>query len=261
MGSLLRTEPFSADELSHDAFLGGRLVIAQPKSGYRAGIDPVLLAASVEAKAGDSLLDLDCGSGIAGLCVAKRVAGLSLTGIELQPAYADLARHNGAENSVTLEVVTADLSDMPAALRQRQFDHVIANPPYFDRRTSTAARDPGRERATGQAIPLSDWVTVAARRVRSKGTVTIIQQAERLPDLLAAMAFHLGSLEVLPLIPRRGRSARLVLIRGRKGGRAAMRLHDGWVLHPGTAHGQGIEKYTHATGSVLREPAALIWPR
>ena len=46
---------FLASELSRDGFLGGKLQILQPKSGYRAGIDPVLLAASVPAQAGDQV--------------------------------------------------------------------------------------------------------------------------------------------------------------------------------------------------------------
>ena len=46
----------------------------------------------------------------------------------------------------------------------------------------------------------------------------MIQRADRVPDLMGAMAKHLGSLELLPLTPRSGRAARLVLMRGRKGG-------------------------------------------
>ena len=48
---------------SHDQFLGGRLMVAQPKTGYRAGVDPVLLAASVPAVRGESVLELGCGVG------------------------------------------------------------------------------------------------------------------------------------------------------------------------------------------------------
>ncbi|SHL38426.1 tRNA1(Val) A37 N6-methylase TrmN6 [Roseovarius marisflavi] len=260
MGSTLRRDGFDATELSHDAFLGGRLVIAQPKVGYRAGVDPVLLAASVPARAGERVLDLGCGGGVAGLCLAARVPGLRLAGLEVQPVYANLARRNAKANDIALDVVTGDLSNMPDALRQQQFDHVIANPPYFDRRQSTAARDAGRERAMGEDLSLGDWVSAAARRVAQKGCVTFIQRAERLPDLMAAAAMHLGSLEVLPLIPRRGRAARLVLLRGRKGGRAGFRLHDGWLLHEGPEHVQGGEKYTDLTDQVLRNAAALSFP-
>lgn len=260
MVSRLRTEPFAEAELSQDAFLGGRLRLAQPRSGYRAGIDPVLLAASVPARTGQSLLDLGCGSGVAALCVAARVPGVTLAGLEIQPAYASLARMNGTANSFALDVAEGDIGDMPAPLRARQFDHVIANPPYFDRGRSTAAEDAGREQAMGEALPLVEWVRAAARRTLSGGTVTFIQRAERLADLLTAMAAHLGSLEVLPLIPRRGRDARLILLRGRKGGRAALRLHDGWLLHAGESHAKDGEDYTAATSDVLRNAARLPFP-
>ncbi|MCO4829001.1 MAG: methyltransferase, partial [Lentibacter algarum] len=63
----------STPDLTHDAFLGGRLKLWQPKQGYRAGVDPVLLAASIAAKAGESVLDLGCGAGAAALCLGRRV--------------------------------------------------------------------------------------------------------------------------------------------------------------------------------------------
>ena len=260
MALTLRRESFDEAELSHDAFLGGRLVIAQPRGGYRAGVDPVLLAASVPARAGDRVLDLGCGGGVAGLCLAARVPGVRLTGLEVQPAYADLARRNATLNDIALDVVTGDLSNMPDVLRQQQFDHVIANPPYFDRHQSTPACDAGREQALGEGVSLADWVRAAARRAAQKGSVTFIQRAERLPDLMTAAMIHLGSLEVLPLIPRRGRAARLVLLRGRKGGRADLRLHDGWLLHEGPEHVQDGEKYTDMTDQVLRNAADLPFP-
>lgn len=245
------------DDLTTDDFLGGKLQITQPRHGYRAGIDPVLLAASVPARAGDTVLELGCGAGTALLCLGRRVPGLSLTGVEIQPDYAELALRNAAANGLEAEIIAGDLAQMPAVLTQRQFSHVFANPPYFDRRASTAAQDRGREMALGETLPLADWITVAARRTMPKGHVCLIHRAEKLPEILGAASQHLGSLEVLPLIPRSGRAARLVLVRGRKGGRADFKLHHGWVLHEGSAHEADRENYTRATACVLRDGAEL----
>lgn len=239
-------------------FLGGQLRIWQPAQGYRAGVDAVLLASAVPARAGDSVLDLGCGVGVAGLCVAARVPGVALTGLELQAGYAAMARRNGAGNGVDFEVVEGDLAQMPPALRERQFTHVIANPPYFDRAASTAASDSGREVAMGEDTPLETWVRVAAKRAAPKGTVTFIHRAERLPDLLAGFVAHLGSVQIIPLIPRRGRPARLVIVQGRKGGRAAPVLHDGWLLHQGNRHEVDGDDYTPETSAILRGGAAMM---
>ncbi len=240
-----------------NAFLGGALHIWQPKSGYRAGVDPVLLAASVPAKAGETLLDIGCGVGVAALCAGRRVPGLSLTGLELQPDYADLARRNGQENGIPFDVHTGDLTAMPPALKAQQFDHVIANPPYYDRTASTPAQDRGRETALGEDTPLSDWVRHAAKRAAPGGSVTLIHRAERLPDLLTAFQAHLGSIEALPLAPRQARPARLLLVRGKKGGRADFCLHPPWILHNGTRHEADGESYTKPTACILRDGAAL----
>lgn len=248
------------DELTHDDFLGGRVKAWQPAGGYRAGVDPVLLAASLPAQPGDCVLELGCGVGVASLCLAARVPGLRLTGVELQVDYVDLARRNGTEAGLDFEVCAADLNALPEPLRQRQFDHVFANPPYFDRRASSAAQDAGRDIAMGGETPLRDWVTVAAKRCRPKGYVTFIQRSERLPELLCAMQSCLGSLQLLPITPRAGREAQLILIRGRKGGRATFRLHEGVVMHAGVAHLQDGDDYAPLISQVLREGAALPFP-
>lgn len=246
--------------LTRDLFLGGRLAVSQPEAGYRAGIDPVLLAAAVPASAGQSVLELGCGVGVASLCLAVRVPGLRLTGVERQPAYAELARHNAGANGVALDIVTGDIAALPAPLRAAGFDHVIANPPYYRRDRGTAALDAGREAALGEETPLATWLDTASRRLAPGGRLTLIQRAERLAEVLALCDTRLGSVEVLPLAPRVGRPAKLVLLRARKGGRAAFRLHFPIILHEGARHERDGDSYSPAVSAVLRQGAALPWP-
>jgi tRNA1(Val) A37 N6-methylase TrmN6 len=251
---------FSESDLTCNDFLGGRVRLLQPLKGYRAGVDPVLLAASVGAEPGDSVLELGCGAGQALLCLGARLDGLSLTGVEVQGAYADLARRNAALNGQVVEVLEADLAALPPALRQRQFSRVIANPPYYRAGAHSQAHDAGRRVALGEETPLQAWISVAAKRLSPRGSLHMIQRADRLPDMLMACEGRLGSIEVLPLAPRQGRAAELVILRARKGGRAAFRLHAPLVLHEGLRHEQDGESYTCEISAVLRQAAPLPWP-
>ena len=247
-------------DLTRDAFLGGRVAVHQPAKGYRAGVDAVLLAAACEARPGERILELGCGVGTAALCLAARVPGLSITGVERDAAAADLARRNAAEAGAPLDVVTADIAALPDLVRQIGFHHVILNPPYFRRDASWPSADAAREAAMGEAAhtPLAEWLAIAARRVAPKGWVTAIHRAERLDDLLAGLAC-LGSVQIQPLVPRAGRSARLVLVRARKGGRAPLVLLSPLVMHEGAAHLADGEDYTAGLRAILRDGAPIRW--
>lgn len=247
---------FADEDLSDDKFLCGRLRLLQPVKGYRAATDPVLLAAACPAAPGETVLDLGCGAGAAVLCLGHRVPGLVLSGVELQPAYADLARRNAERNGMAVEVHEGDLARMPRALR-RDFDHVIANPPYYH---AGGSPSPVAERARAMQVdtPLAGWVAAATRRLRPGGWLTLICGTDGLPEVLAALAPKLGSAAVLPLAPREGRPALRVIVQARKGGRAAFRLLAPFVIHAGAAHDGDRESYTAAANAILREGAGLV---
>ncbi|MEL6700121.1 MAG: methyltransferase domain-containing protein [Pseudomonadota bacterium] len=240
-------------DLSHDAFLGGRVMAWQPKRGFRAGIDTLLLAAAVPAKADQTVLELGCGVGVASMALAARVPA-QVTGVERQPDYAALAARNG------VEVVNADLATLPHDLRQRSFDHVMINPPYYDRTRRLAATDTGREDALAEDTPLDVWMQVAAQRLKPKGTLTVIYKTPRLDHLLAALPPSLGSRRILPLQPRTGRDSHLVLLRARKDGKDPLRLHAPQKIHAAARHEADKPDYTPEIEAVLLDAAALSFP-
>lgn len=247
---------FAEDALSDDKFLSGRLRLLQPIRGYRAATDPVLLAAACPAETGESVLDLGCGAGAAAICLGTRVPGLHLCGLELQSDYADLARRNAERNGMAFEVHEGDLLRMPGDLR-RDFDHVIANPPYYPAGGSPSP-EAGRARAMQAVTPLSAWVGAACRRLRPGGRMTLVCGVDGLPEVLASLGTKLGSASVLPLAPRQGRSAHRVIVQARKGGRSAFRLLAPFVIHQGAAHDGDRESYTAEANAVLREGADLL---
>lgn len=247
---------FAEADLTRDAFLGGRVMAWQPISGYRAATDPVLLAAAVDAHAGQSVLELGCGVGVASLCLAARVPGLVMTGVERQADYAELARRNAG---TTMAVVTADLADLPAALRRQSYDHVIANPPYFPAGSGTPAGNAGREGALREETPLEQWIGTAARRLKPRGWLTMIHDARRTPRILAALLPDFGAIALRPLSPRAGRVATRVLIRARKGAGTPFTMLAPLILHDGPTHRGDGDDYTARARAVLRDAARIGW--
>lgn len=244
-------------DTTFDAFLGGRLTLEQPRRGYRAGVDPVVLASAVPAQGGQSVLELGCGTGAALLCLATRIGGLDLHGVEVQPRYADLCRSNATRNGINATIHTADLRSLPMALRALSFDHVMVNPPYFDRTHGNSSAASDKDVAFGGDTDLADWIDQAARRLKPKGHLTIIQKAHRLGDLLSAIDSRLGSVIVIPITGREGRDADRVLVRAKKGGRGAFRLTSPVYLHDGPTHIRDGEDYRPEIAQILRNGAAF----
>lgn len=243
-------------ELSLDDFLGGRLSIAQPRRGYRSGADAVMLAAACAAKPGQTVLELGCGAGVASLCLGWRVPGAVLTGLERQADYAGLARQNAARNAIPLRVIEGDLARMPAELRAESFDHVMANPPFFQ--GGTAPEDAGRGEARHEDTPMQIWVDAALRRLRPGGVITLIQRADRLDSLLLALSGRAGGVTILPIAARAGREAGRVIVAARKGSRAPLRLLSPFVMHAGSAHLSDGEDLSAAASAVLRDGRPII---
>lgn len=238
-----------------DGFLDGRLRISQPARGYRSGADAVMLAAACPARAGQAVLELGCGAGVASLCLAWRVPGASITGLERQADYADLARANAAANGVALTVLTGDLVALPDALRGAMFDQVMMNPPYF--LGGTPAPDAGRATARSEDTPLVQWIDAGLRRLRPGGWLTVIQRADRLDGVMAALWGRVGGVTVLPVAARTGSPAGRVLVAARKGARSPLRLLAPLVTHAAARHDRDAEDLTPLAARVLRDGAPI----
>lgn len=237
-------------ETTAGTLLDGRIAYAQPQSGYRTGIEPVLLAASVPARVGETVLEAGTGAGAGLLCLAARVPGVFGIGVERDGALAALARSNAVLNGFDeLTFLEADLLAMPTG---PPIDHAMANPPWHladSTATSNGQRDAAKR---GRPGLIAAWAQALAKRLRHRGTLTLIVPARAMAEALAALDLAgCGSPALMPLWPGAGREARIVLVRGVRGGRGGARMLPGLTLHDSPL------TYTQAAQTVLRAGTSL----
>lgn len=246
-----------AMETSEDAVLGGRLVLRQPLRGHRFGHDAILLAAAASAPAGGRAVELGSGVGAAGLALAQRLANLTVTLVDIDPALTELARGNAGRNGlaefvrvVCLDVAAPEAAFAAAGLAAEQADCVLMNPPF--NAADNPSPEPGRRRAhTTAGDAIRQWVRTAARLLHPAGALTLIWRADGLAEVLAAVASDFGAVSLLPVYGKAGAPAIRILVRAVRGSRAPLTLLPGLVL----ADAQG--KPTEAAQAVLRGGAAL----
>jgi tRNA1(Val) A37 N6-methylase TrmN6 len=242
---------------SEDAVLGGRLVLRQPLRGHRVGHDAILLAAATSARSGDHAVDLGSGVGGAGLALARRIEGLNVTLVEVDPVLTELAAGNAQRNglsdrvrAVCLDVESSAADFTAAGLAPGSAACVLMNPPF------NVAQQPSPDLARRQAHAategtLEQWLRAAARLLRADRAVTLIWRADGLADVLAALDKDFGAITVLPVHPKPRAAAIRVLVRATKGSRGPLALLPGFLL------ADADSKPTAAAEAVLRKGEAL----
>jgi tRNA1Val (adenine37-N6)-methyltransferase len=230
--------------------LAGRIRYAQPATGYRTGIEPVVLAACVPARPGELVLEAGTGAGAGLLCLAARVPGVRGVGVERDAGQAALARANFASNGFDLLAVAE--SDLMAWRPDGVVDHAFANPPWHDA-ASTPSPDALRAASKRSSIGLlSDWVQAMCQALRPRGTVSLILPAAKLAEGVQALSGACGAeIRLFPLWPRQGEAAKIVVLQGVARGGGACRVSPGLVLHGADG------AYTDAAEAVLRTGSGL----
>jgi tRNA1(Val) A37 N6-methylase TrmN6 len=259
----MRAAEIATEAYSDDHVLGGRLLLRQPRRGHRVGHDAILLAASTPAQPGDVVVDLGAGVGAAGLALARRVAGVSVTLVEIDPSLAALAGANAERNGLagrvkclTLDVAAPVHVFAAAGLSPGSTDRVLMNPPFHD--ASRERTSPDRRRRLAHSAPtgtLSIWIEAAARLLRSRGTLSLIWRAAALGEVLSAMSPLFGAVAVLPVYGQPGQVAIRVLVCGVRGSSAPLELLPGLTLNDGSG------RPTQESEAVLREIAPLVLAR
>jgi tRNA1Val (adenine37-N6)-methyltransferase len=240
------------DDMTQDIILGDRLVLVQPRGGYRFSVDSLLLADFAAVKPGRRVVDLGAGVGVVSLALALKMGQGRVIAVEMQTRLADMARTNVRNNKVgaDVEVMEIDWTELTASDVGGPVDHVVSNPPY--RRLGSGRINPEDEKAMArhEISGNMDTCSAAAGRILGKGGIfSIIYPAVRLAGLFASLrSAGFEPKRLRNIHSREGEEARLVLVEARPGG------GEGMVIEPPLYMYKGNEgrDYTPETAAIIQ---------
>ncbi len=229
--------PLSSD-VTCDSFLGGGVLLYQPQKGYRAGIDAVFLSSCVHPKEGQSILDVGAGIGTAGILLLvreKESLPFYMVALEKEEELSEISQRNAVLNHVAsfFTACANDLKNIPSEIREKSFDHVMTNPPFFEG-TMVSPNVLKAQSNHPSSVSFEDWIDFCIKRLKPFGTLTLIIPPQRLPQVLRVCSDRVGDLQVFPLWQRAETPAKRLLIQGIKGRKSPLKLLRGLVLHEST---------------------------
>lgn len=206
----------------------------QRGGGFRLSTDSVMLADFVNVKKARRCLDLGSGAGVLCVLLAARAPDMDITGIELQEDWAELSRANLRENHMDskVNIITGDLRRYRDLVPAGSFDLVVSNPPYFSVNSGYSAPDESRASARDErSCTLWDICSAAGWSLRWGGSLCIVHRPERLSEIFCSMTANgIEPKRLREVCPRAGRAPSLVLVEGRRGGRAGLSFEPPLIL-------------------------------
>lgn len=193
----------------------------QLKSGFRFGTDTVLLAwftaSFVKAQSTVRMLELGANCGAATLLAYARKDNVLIDSLEIDDDAFEVLRKNISINELEgkVEAYKGDVRDLPSAVKQKQYDVVFMNPPFFKETTGPSSSVVGRCELNGR---LEDFIRAGASRlIPSSGIMTVVMTASRSDEVMKYMIdCGIKPIRFMPVHPSIEKKAELVLIAGKK---------------------------------------------
>ena len=244
-------------EITKDLFLGGKLSLLQPKKGFRAGLDSVLLAAAVNAKSGEKVFEIGSGVGTVLFCLMSRISGLKATAIEIMNEYHSLSLINAKQNNFKANLILGDfLKDQK--LKQESFDQIFFNPPYYPIHNYKISGNKLLEIAHIEYPGiLKKLLSYALKRCKPYGYITLIHRPARLPEILSILTNGSGDIKIQPIVSSHSQISSRVIIRARKSAKGETRLFNPISLYKNSDKSGLKKQYTSKIQEILKNGNAL----
>ena len=243
--------------ITENSFLDGKLSLFQPIKGFRAGLDSVLLAASVNAQSGEKVLEIGSGIGTVLFCLMNRISGLEATGIEIMEEYHSLSLINAKRNKINANLILGDFFTYEN-LKKKIFDQIFFNPPYYPVSNYKISGHKLLDIANIEHPGiLKKMLNFALKRCKPYGYITLIHRPARISDILSILKNEAGDIKILPIVSSNSKNASRMIIRARKSAKGDTKLLNPLFLYKDSKKMGPKKKYTSEIQNILRNGHGL----
>ena len=224
--------------------------LTQPKYGYRAGLDAMLLACTINKKTSkfQKIADLGSGVGCASIALSHRLNNVQITGFEIQKELYNLMKDNIKQNNIkNINALNIDIFKLKEKNKQindttytqnHTYNHIICNPPYYDNNHGKIQQNKIKHIANTMDtnICLYDWVKVSIDLLKIGGSFNMINRAENLDEIISALDKKAGKIKIFtffshPLENDQKQTAKRVIVQATKGKKGYCKIFSPIIIH------------------------------
>ncbi len=217
------------DENIDDLQLDG-LKLIQKNSGFRFGIDAVILSDFANVKRKHRVIDLCTGTGIVPFLIYGKYKPQEVIGLEIQEDMVEMAIRSSQLNETTevVKFVSADLKNKKLVSQLGRFDVVTVNPPY--KLNNAGILNPHDKLAIARheiLCNLEDVIVASRNLLKDNGRMYIVHRPERLADIFCLMRkYNIEPKRVKMIHPNTKKAANIVLVEGQRDGGAFLKWDE-----------------------------------
>jgi tRNA1Val (adenine37-N6)-methyltransferase len=212
------------------------LKIIQNKSGFKFGIDSILLSDFAKnIKNGAKVLDIGTGTGIISILLSGKTNAKKITGIEVQKEVADMAQRSVNLNNLEekIEIINDNINNVEKYFENNFFDVVVTNPPYQKNNTGLKSENSKQLISRHEVeCTLEDIIKKSFKVLKDKGEFYMVHRPERLVDILYLMRKNkLEPKELKFVYPKFGEKSNLILIKGVKNANEFLKMDKPLIIY------------------------------
>ncbi len=223
-------------------------IIQNPKK-FCFGMDAVLLSGFAREASGERLLDLGTGTGIIPILMEAKTKIPHLTGLEIQPESADMARRSVALNGLEekISIVEGDIKEADRIFEAASFDCITSNPPYMIGQHGLTGENEAKMIARHEVlVTFEEIAAVTEKLLRPGGHFYLVHRPFRLAEIMTTLsAHHLEPKRMQLVYPFVDKEPNMVLLEAVRGGNPRMTVEKPLIVYkePGVYMPEILEVY------------------